>query len=872
MSANEPQTPRRSFTGRTFSRKPSRRVLLSDDLARRLITLSGIGSIVAVSLVGLFLLWVVLPLLAPTDLEPVARGTTPEELPPGSSGAPVLRQGIDVYASLVWTLHADGVITVRSLATGRPLPPLRVDPDDAPTAVAFAGRGGYAAFGFADGSVATAILEFVTDYLAADEVPAEIRALAVGETRVWDDAIVEKTPEGQYRRQHLALRPDERLPVGRGPIVLLDMVRTSDGIITVAVDSAGVLHDRRLTWKTNMLTGERRLRSRGGDLDLADAGLDPRDPWARVLVDDIGNLVILVRRDGGAVILTRGDDGGFAVAREQDLTPEPGVTVTALTYVGGRVSLAVGDSGGGLSVWFPVGGTTGGAPELAAAHVLEPGPAAVTALGGSIRSRILAAGYADGTVRLYHVTSRRLLGAGRGGDGPVDAVTIAPREDLILATAGRVGSRWRIDAPHPEASLGTLLTPVWYEGYPQPEYVWQSSAGDDSFEPKLSLVPLIFGTLKATFYSLLFGLPLALLAAMHTAEFVHKNVRARIKPVIETMASLPSVVLGFLAALVVAPAIEDVVARVVTVMVGVPFFVLLGAHLWQLLPRAAAMRLDPWRPVGVLLALAAGAAVLWDFGAVVERLGFGGDFKAWLDGRVGSGTAGWVLLLLPACAAFAGWANVIWGEGLLRRRGVRWGSVDLALLDLARFLASAAATVALAVFLGWLLDGIGWDPRGSVFGTYVQRNALVVGIAMGFAVIPIIYSIAEDALTAVPDHLRAASLGAGATPWQTLIRVVVPPAMSGLFSAAMIGLGRAVGETMIVLMAAGNTPIMDMNIFNGFRTLSANLAVELPEAVQNSTHYRTLFLAALTLFAMTFVLNTLAEAVRLHFRRKASRL
>ena len=143
---------------------------------------------------------------------------------------------------------------------------------------------------------------------------------------------------------------------------------------------------------------------------------------------------------------------------------------------------------------------------------------------------------------------------------------------------------------------------------------------------------------------------------------------------------------------------------------------------------------------------------------------------------------------------------------------------------------------------------------------------------MGFAVIPIIYSISEDALVSVPDHLRAASLGAGATAWQTAVLVVMPPAMSGLFSAAMIGVGRAVGETMIVLMAAGNTPIMDMNIFNGFRTLSANLAVELPEAVQGSTHYRTLFLAALALFAMTFVLNTAAEGVRLHFRKKTSRL
>ena len=93
-----------------------------------------------------------------------------------------------------------------------------------------------------------------------------------------------------------------------------------------------------------------------------------------------------------------------------------------------------------------------------------------------------------------------------------------------------------------------------------------------------------------------------------------------------------------------------------------------------------------------------------------------------------------------------------------------------------------------------------------------------------------------------------------------------------LFSALMIGLGRAVGETMIVLMAAGNTPVLDLNIFNGFRTLAANIAVELPEAVENSTHFRMLYLAALTLFALTFVLNTVAEVIRLRFRKRAFQL
>ena len=143
---------------------------------------------------------------------------------------------------------------------------------------------------------------------------------------------------------------------------------------------------------------------------------------------------------------------------------------------------------------------------------------------------------------------------------------------------------------------------------------------------------------------------------------------------------------------------------------------------------------------------------------------------------------------------------------------------------------------------------------------------------MGFAIIPIIYTLADDALSTVPNHLRSGALGCGATPWQTAWTVVVPTGMSGLFSALMIGLGRAVGETMIVLMAAGNTPITEWNMFNGFRTLAANIAVELPEAVRNSTHYRTLFLSALTLFVLTFVINTAAEMVRLRFRKRAYQL
>jgi phosphate transport system permease protein len=386
-------------------------------------------------------------------------------------------------------------------------------------------------------------------------------------------------------------------------------------------------------------------------------------------------------------------------------------------------------------------------------------------------------------------------------------------------------------------------------------------------------MPLVFGTLKATLYSLLFSVPLALLAAIYTSEFLHPRIRAAVKPSIELMASLPSVVLGFLAALVLAPLVEDVIPSVLLAFLAVPATFFTGAFLWQALPLAMARRLGGWpRLVAIAFLLPVGILLSAKLGPAFERAFFQGDVKMWLDGQIRGSTGAWTLLLLPvsAVAVVVLFSRVV--NPKLLAASVGWSHGRSAAADLLKLLAGAALTVLLAWALGWLLDAVGLDPRGGVFGTYVQRNAMIVGFVMGFAVVPIIYTLTEDALTSVPEHLRAASLGCGATRWQTAIRVVLPTALSGLFSAVMVGLGRAVGETMVVLMAAGNTPVLDWNIFNGFRTLSANIAVELPEAVQGSTHYRLLFLAALTLFAITFVLNTLAEVVRLRFRKRAYQL
>ena len=190
------------------------------------------------------------------------------------------------------------------------------------------------------------------------------------------------------------------------------------------------------------------------------------------------------------------------------------------------------------------------------------------------------------------------------------------------------------------------------------------------------------------------------------------------------------------------------------------------------------------------------------------------------------------------------------------------------LLATAAFALSISPTLEVAFFNGdmrlWISNDLGI--------TYDQRNALIVGLAMGFAVIPNIFSIAEDAVFSVPKSLTYGSLALGATPWQTLTRVVILTASPGIFSALMIGMGRAVGETMIVLMSTGNTPLMEANLFEGMRTLAANVAVEMPESELGSTHYRVLFLSALVLLSFTFVMNTLAELIRQRLRVKYASL
>ncbi|WP_025820033.1 ABC transporter permease subunit [Shewanella marina] len=399
----------------------------------------------------------------------------------------------------------------------------------------------------------------------------------------------------------------------------------------------------------------------------------------------------------------------------------------------------------------------------------------------------------QGLLGLWYTTSNsQLLNQQLALTHP-QAMAFSPRSNALVIEANNKLHLYQVENSHPEVSWSALWQKVWYESYPEPQYVWQSTSATEDFEAKLSLTPLVFGTMKAALYAMLFATPLAIAGAIYTAYFMSAKLRNVVKPTIEIMEALPTVILGFLAGLWLAPLVEDNLPAILLLLVLLPVSILCFAFAWFKLPLAVKQKVPE----------------------LMQEL-----------------------MLIPL-VLLVGWLS---------------------------FKVSPLIET-------WLFDG---DTRQFITHelgfSFNQRNALIVGIAMGFAVIPTIFSIAEDAIYSVPRHLSNGSLALGATQWQTLTRVVLLTASPGIFSAVMMGLGRAVGETMIVLMATGNTGIMKWSAFEGMRTLAANIAVEMPESAIASSHYRVLFLAAFVLFIFTFVFNTVAEVVRQRLRERYSAL
>lgn len=593
-----------------------------------------------------------------------------------------------------------------------------------------------------------------------------------------------------YPNDQKTITPSVAWPFGETPLVLDEGGRavehvtvSSDGESLKLAGSTGTqLHVVSVEQKENLMTGEMTREQTRIELPQTSAAvkaiyIDPRQQWLYV-INGRAQADVFSLRD-------RSLNGRYKLLEDGN------AEITASAQLVGGISLIIGNSRGGLAQWFMARDTDG---EQRFMHIrdFKMGSAPIDQIKAEQRRKGFIALDTAGRLGVFHSTAHRMLLVEKVADGP-GILALSPRANQLLIESGGKLLPLALDNPHPEVSWSSLWGKVWYENYDEPKYIWQSTASNSDFEPKLSLAPLTYGTLKAAFYAMLLAAPLAVAAAIYTAYFMAPGMRRKVKPVIELMEAMPTVILGFFAGLFLAPYLEAHLPGIFSLLLLTPIGILLAGFFWTRLPDAIRLRVpDGWEGAILIPVVLLVGWFSLSMSPHLESWFFGGNMSMWIREELGI--------------------------------------------------------------------------------TYDQRNALVVGIAMGFAVIPNIYSIAEDAVFSVPRSLTLGSLALGATPWQTLTRVVILTASPGIFSALMIGMGRAVGETMIVLMATGNTPIMDMNLFEGMRTLAANVAVEMPESEVGGSHYRVLFLAALVLLMFTFVMNTFAELIRQRLRKQYSSL
>lgn len=615
-----------------------------------------------------------------------------------------------------------------------------------------------------------------------------------------------------------AVKAEPLLPLSEtNPGRVLDLDYADSGgkklfAVIQEVNGQRLLTTMSLKQKKSLMGKGKTEIDRRDDLTPLLAGAHPE----RVLVAGTADSLLAMTKEGEVLYFYQ---LGTGWELRQRFKPFDGGKVNGVDYLFGQVSVVCYNDEGKVriySLFVPEGGNM---RLFGLTKEFQPIEGPITYFRSSQRNKSFLVGNSKECTLCYATTGS----VRRHVDLPFQAVSVAmdPKAEHLgfLDTQGTM-HLYEISDPHPEAGWKAFFGQVWYEGFAKPKYEWQSTSGTDDFEPKLSLMPLIIGSLKGTLYAMLFAVPIALLAAIYTSQFLAPGMKRIVKPAMEIMASLPSVVLGFLAALWLAPLIENRVPSVLLLVISIPVSASILGLIWGRLP-------------------------------IVHR------------NKLPKGTE---YLLIAPVMIFLAWLG--WSLGPVLEKAV--------------FIATMADGSQVADFRLWWPQFTGMP--------YDQRNCLVVGFMMGFAVIPVVFTIAEDALSNVPPSLTSASEALGASRWQVVRTVVLPIASAGIFSALMIGFGRAVGETMIVVMATGNTPVMDeagrlllgdfglggghfpladhWNLFNGMRTLSANIAVELPEAAQGSTHYRTLFLGALVLFAMTFVLNTVAEVLRQKLRDK----
>jgi phosphate transport system permease protein len=757
---NRPLTPTLDFNTPALRRHRKLRAL-KNKLAGWGIATGGLSVIGAVLLIFFYLLYEVAPMFVSASIEPVNSYPVPALVVNGDvqdKATQTIMLAMEEQSEVALRVQKSGDMTFFSVNDGTILLNESLPLAGAITA-------------FDVNTQASGLMIFSNDQDEALLVKHRYKVTYPGDVRLITPQLV--YPYG-----------DAPLTLGFGDFTIQDITLRDgeEAMVIAALNSEGELQVNRYLKEVDFLSDEVVLEQETVNLPsiagkINQVEIDQTMRWLFVLADQ--RLLHVVNLEDETLT--------------QTITLDAVGTISSMAFLLGENSLLIGNTQGQVSQWFMARQDNLWRLNMARSFVLENKSAVQAIVSEQRRKGFYVAGE-DGHVAVYHSTAHRSLLDEKLVDGDISMLSVSPRaKDILIETKQGTIHHFKVDNEHPEISWNSMWDQVWYEGYEKPEYIWQSSSSSNDFEPKYSLVPLAFGTLKGAFYAMLLAAPLAIAGAIYTAYFMAPALRRKVKPIIELMEALPTVILGFLAGLALAPFLENNLLGIFAVLIVLPVAMLVFGFSWANLP------------------------------AKIRH----------------SVPEGWDVVLLIPVIILAGW-----------------------------FAIDVSPTIEVFFFNGSMVDWLNNDLGVS----FSQRNALIVGLAMGFAVIPTIFSIAEDAIFSVPKSLSYGSLALGATPWQTMMKVVLPTASPGIFSALMIGMGRAVGETMIVLMATGNTPITDVNIFEGMRTLAANIAVEIPESEVGSTHYRILFLTGFVLFLFTFIFNTAAETVRQRLRVKYGQL